>query len=198
MALSHQFFWLLSILLLSFFITAGSSKSCHCNYYSGDVENINADGTCKHCESCTNGNCKCLSSGECSTTFTIVGIVVVIIIIAIFAGYCRRRRRRFRMRQFNQPAVIVQPATYIAPTTQSKQAVVMNSQNVQYVTDRPVIYVQPQYNAHANPVSTQLQHVQQVQPAVYPTLNHQNHQHVTTSDAPPSYDTVAPSVPQQN
>eukprot|EP01084_Bolivina_argentea_P304642 526167_1 len=221
-----QLLELLSILILSQFITisarsrsSSSSSSCHCYTYSGDSDNINDNGTCKHCSSCSNGSCKCLSSEECSTTFTIVGIVIGVIVILMIVAYCIRRRRRFRMRQFRQPPVIVEPATYIAPPTQSTQPVVMNSQNVQMINGKPVIYVQPQgqpqpryitqpiiqqpqyitqpQNVVVNPqqpvITQQQPMVQQPVVTAYPNLNNQNG---IITEAPPSYDTVAaPTVP---
>ena len=93
----------------------GSSNSCDCYSYYGASENFNDHGTCRHCSSCTNDSCKCLSEDECATTWTIVGIVVGILIIIALAVYCQQKRRR-RLRQErlgfmtdNQPQVYDQP-----------------------------------------------------------------------------------------
>ena len=88
------------------------TEECQCYTYSGDVENFNEEGTCKHCKTCDIGhvshaNCKCLSTTQClKEELIIIGVVIGLIIIAIVICIYFRRKKKLRERMIEEVCII--------------------------------------------------------------------------------------------
>ena len=88
-------------IILSVLISFCNSCSCPLYEYKGLPENFDSDGTCKHCETCTETNgdsvCRCPSQSACAdrvaeTVGAIVAAVVIsCIVVCSICYWCRHR-----------------------------------------------------------------------------------------------------------
>lgn len=64
----------------------------NCDGWEGNAEDINSDGTCKHCSNCKGSNCKytckCPTQSECEEILIIGGIVGGVLFILAGCGSC--------------------------------------------------------------------------------------------------------------